>query len=217
MALIHLLDHLSLQADFRPIQPAHHRRQMSYNVARAAIYCLFQRSPRHADHVASHPHDSRPSDEAQKSHKRKRTHDENEVGTSFNPKYLTSRDLFDLEVGDTAFRRHVLVQALILLDFMLSLTSKSRAKMTDLTNKSVLYGFVLSEDDARWVADMRKRIEGYLQTGPGAIELSIDVLFGVGFVALGAPRPGAFEVRAPVLLGLGYLLNGMHVGRSEIL
>ncbi|KAJ5708108.1 hypothetical protein N7488_007909 [Penicillium malachiteum] len=110
---------------------------------------------------------SRPSDEAQKSHKRKRTHDENEVGTSFNPKYLTSRDLFDLEVGDTAFRRHVLVQALILLDFMLSLTSKSKAKMTDLTNKSVLYGFVLSEDDARWVSDMRKRIEGYLQTGPG--------------------------------------------------
>ncbi|KAJ6015681.1 hypothetical protein N7540_010272 [Penicillium herquei] len=110
---------------------------------------------------------SRPSDEGHKSHKRKRTHDENEVGTSFNPKYLTSRDLFDLEVGDTAFRRHVLVQALILLDFMLSLTSKSKSKMTDLTNKSVLYGFVLSEDDARWVADMRKRIEGYLQTGPG--------------------------------------------------
>ncbi|KAJ5734269.1 hypothetical protein N7493_003055 [Penicillium malachiteum] len=110
---------------------------------------------------------SRPSDEAHKSHKRKRPHDENEVGTSFNPKYLTSRDLFDLEVGDTAFRRHVLVQALILLDFMLSLTSTSKAKMTDLTNRSVLYGFVLSEDDARWVADMRKRIEGYLQTGPG--------------------------------------------------
>ncbi|KAJ6084317.1 hypothetical protein N7486_011117 [Penicillium sp. IBT 16267x] len=104
------------------------------------------------------------SDEASNSHKRKRG-DEVEVGTSFNPKYLTSRDLFDLEVSDTAFRRHVLVQALILLDFMLSLTSKSKGRVADLTNKSVLYGFVLSEDDAEWVGNMRKSIEGYLQQG----------------------------------------------------
>ncbi|KAJ5935613.1 hypothetical protein N7466_005160 [Penicillium verhagenii] len=109
---------------------------------------------------------ARPSEEASKSQKRKRG-DEAEVGTSFNPKYLTSRDLFDLEVGDTAFRRHVLVQALILLDFMLSLTSKSKERLTDLTNKSVLYGFVLSEENAEWVASMRKRIEDYLQQGPG--------------------------------------------------
>lgn len=110
---------------------------------------------------------SRPSDDAHKSHKRKRTSDEGEIGTSFNPKYLTSRDLFDLEVGDTAFRRHVLVQALILLDFMLSLTSTAKTRHTDLTNKSVLYGFTLSDDDARWVGSMRKSIEGYLQDGPG--------------------------------------------------
>ncbi|KAJ5810440.1 uncharacterized protein N7503_002658 [Penicillium pulvis] len=106
------------------------------------------------------------SEEASRSHKRKRG-DEAEVGTSFNPKYLTSRDLFDLEVSDTAFRRHVLVQALILLDFMLSLTSKSKERLAALTNKSVLYGFVVSEDDAKWVANMRKSIEGYLQQGNG--------------------------------------------------
>lgn len=106
------------------------------------------------------------SEEAARSHKRKRG-DEAEVGTSFNPKYLTSRDLFDLEVSDTAFRRHVLVQALILLDFMLSLTSKSKGRLAALTNKSVLYGFVVSEEDAKWVADMRKSIEGYLQQGNG--------------------------------------------------
>ncbi|KAJ5631625.1 uncharacterized protein N7484_011725 [Penicillium longicatenatum] len=106
------------------------------------------------------------SEDTSRSHKRKRG-DEAEVGTSFNPKYLTSRDLFDLEVSDTAFRRHVLVQALILLDFMLSLTSKSKGRLADLTNKSVLYGFVLSEDDAKWVANMRKSIEGYLQQGNG--------------------------------------------------
>ncbi|KAJ5108836.1 hypothetical protein N7456_005511 [Penicillium angulare] len=109
---------------------------------------------------------ARSSDEAIKSHKRKRVNDEAEFGTNFNPKYLTSRDLFDLEVSDTAFRRHVLVQALILLDFMLSLTSQAKARSTDLTNKSVLHNFTLNDDDARWVANMRKSIEGYLQDGP---------------------------------------------------
>ncbi|PYH47221.1 THO complex subunit THO1/HPR1 [Aspergillus saccharolyticus JOP 1030-1] len=105
--------------------------------------------------------------EERKSNKRKRTADGQEIASSFNPKYLTSRDLFDLEVNDTAFRRHVLVQALILLDFMLSLTAKSKAKLADLTNKSVLYGFLLSEEDAKWAVKMRKSIEEYLQEGAG--------------------------------------------------
>ena len=108
---------------------------------------------------------SRSSEEARKSHKRKRTEDEEAVGTSFNPKYLTSRDLFDLEISDTAFRRHVLVQALILLDFMLSLTPKAKTRLADCTNKSVLYGFVLNETDAKWALDTRKSIEEYLQKG----------------------------------------------------
>lgn len=100
--------------------------------------------------------------EDRKSSKRKRVADEAEIASSFNPKYLTSRDLFDLEVcvplglsvptnpvqvNDTAFRRHVLVQALILLDFMLSLTPKAKLRLSDMTNKSVLYGFVLSDED----------------------------------------------------------------------
>ncbi|KAE8350691.1 THO complex subunit 1 transcription elongation factor-domain-containing protein [Aspergillus coremiiformis] len=110
---------------------------------------------------------SKTSEELRKSNKRKRTADGQEIASSFNPKYLTSRDLFDLEVNDTAFRRHVLVQALILLDFMLSLTPKAKAKLADLTNKSVLYGFVLNEEDAKWAVKMRKAIEEYLQEGIG--------------------------------------------------
>lgn len=39
------------------------------------------------------------SDEGRRSTKRKRTNDGSEVASSFNPKYLTSRDLFDLEVS----------------------------------------------------------------------------------------------------------------------
>lgn len=109
----------------------------------------------------------RASEDARKSNKRKRIGDGNEVATSFNPKYLTSRDLFDLEISDTAFRRHVLVQALILLDFVLSLTSKSKSRLANTTNKSVLYGFTLNEEDTKWATGMRKSIEGYLQQGPG--------------------------------------------------
>jgi THO complex subunit 1 len=55
-----------------------------------------------------------------------------------------------------AFRRHVLVQALILLDFMLSLTPKSKARLSDMTNKSVLYGFVLSDEDVSSTAPCRQ-------------------------------------------------------------
>lgn len=109
----------------------------------------------------------RASEDARKSNKRKRIADGTEVATSFNPKYLTSRDLFDLEVSDTAFRRHVLVQALILLDFVLSLTPKSKARLADATNKSVLYGFTLNDEDTNWATTMRKNIEEYLQHGPG--------------------------------------------------
>ncbi|GAD94918.1 THO complex subunit Tho1 [Paecilomyces variotii No. 5] len=107
------------------------------------------------------------SDEAKRGTKRKRTTDGSEVTSSFNPKYLTSRDLFDLEISDIAFRRHVLVQALIILDFLLSLTPKAKAKLADLTNKSVLYNFVLNDDDARWATNIRHGIEGYLQEGVG--------------------------------------------------
>ncbi|PLB50564.1 nuclear matrix protein [Aspergillus steynii IBT 23096] len=110
---------------------------------------------------------ARTSEETRKSSKRKRTADGQEIASSFNPKYLTSRDLFDLEINDTAFRRHVLVQALILLDFLLSLTPKAKAKMADMTNKSVLYGFVLNDEDTRWAAKTRKAIEEYLQEGVG--------------------------------------------------
>jgi THO complex subunit 1 len=110
---------------------------------------------------------ARASEDARKSNKRKRIADGTEVATSFNPKYLTSRDLFDLEVSDTAFRRHVLVQALILLDFVLSLTPSSKSRLADTTNKSVLYGFTLNEEDAKWATNMRKNIEEYLRGGPG--------------------------------------------------
>lgn len=105
-------------------------------------------------------------DDSRRGIKRKCGEGEDELAASFNPKYLTSRDLFDLEISDLAFRRHILVQALILTDFLLSLTPKAKKKLEDKTNKSVLYGYTLSDEDAQWATDMRSNIAAYLQQGP---------------------------------------------------
>ncbi|KAK4495735.1 hypothetical protein PRZ48_013003 [Zasmidium cellare] len=103
----------------------------------------------------------------------KRKHGENGInGTTnsdhladnYNPKYLTSRDLFDLELSDLAFQRHILVQALILIDFLLSLTDKAKKRLSELstTNKSMLYAFTLSEEDTKWALSTRTTITSYL-------------------------------------------------------
>ena len=52
-----------------------------------------------------------------------------------------------MQMSDLAFRRHILVQALILIDFLLSLTPKSKRKLDHTTNKSVLYQYTISEDN----------------------------------------------------------------------
>ncbi|EEH03323.1 nuclear matrix protein [Histoplasma capsulatum G186AR] len=105
------------------------------------------------------------SEEARRGPKRRRIGDGTEITNSFNPKYLTSRDLFELEVNDVAFRRHILVQSLILLDFVLSLTPKAKAKLADSTNKSVLYNYVLNDEDTKWASQMKTSIATYLQQG----------------------------------------------------
>ncbi|KXJ97428.1 THO complex subunit 1 transcription elongation factor-domain-containing protein [Microdochium bolleyi] len=90
-------------------------------------------------------------------------------GSNYNPKYLTSRDLFDLEIGDLYFRRHILIQALIVMEFLASLAPQAKSKIAGIKapNKSVLYAdHVLSDDDAKWVRSMKERITSYLQAGP---------------------------------------------------
>jgi THO complex subunit 1 len=86
----------------------------------------------------------------------------------FNPKYLTSPDLFELEVNDLTFRRHILVQALILIDFLLSLTAQAKMKLSDIPsqNKSVLYSYVLSPAEAEWAQKVKARLTAQLQNSP---------------------------------------------------
>ncbi|KAK4138178.1 hypothetical protein BT67DRAFT_437526 [Trichocladium antarcticum] len=111
----------------------------------------------------------RQSDEVNHTLKRKRDDVDDELDSGFNPKYLTSRDLFKLEISDLAFRRNILVQAAIIMEFLHSLSPRAKEKLASVKapNKSVTYSDQqLSEDDTRWVVDMRDRIVDYLKLGP---------------------------------------------------
>ncbi|GIZ37815.1 hypothetical protein CKM354_000124800 [Cercospora kikuchii] len=90
----------------------------------------------------------------------------NHLLDNYNPKYLTSRDLFDLELSDLAFQRHILVQAMILIDFLLSLTEKAKKRLASLTvtNKSLLYAFTLNEEDTQWATSTRSAIREGLES-----------------------------------------------------
>lgn len=89
-----------------------------------------------------------------------------EESESFNPKYLTSRELFSLQIGDLTFRRHVLVQSTILLNFLLSLTTSAKLKWTTLhnPNRSVQYTFTLPPADETWCLDTTRAIVASLTT-----------------------------------------------------
>lgn len=100
---------------------------------------------------------------------------------NYNPKYLTSGDLFELELSDLAFQRHILVQGLILIDFLLSLTEKTKKRLAALAtpNKSMLHAFTLSEDDVKWATSTRSAITSYLsltQEGRGYCRMVETVL-----------------------------------------
>ena len=53
-----------------------------------------------------------------------------------------------IQLSDLSFQRHILVQALILVDFLLSLTQKSKDRLAQLnTNKALRYAFTLNEEN----------------------------------------------------------------------
>ncbi|KAI9793041.1 MAG: hypothetical protein M1816_000939 [Peltula sp. TS41687] len=110
---------------------------------------------------------SKTSDDSKRGVKRKRGDGPEYIGGNFHPKYLTSRDLFELEMMDLSFRRHICVQTLILVDFLLSLAPQAKAKLADLNNpnKSVQYQYTLSDEHAKWATDVKTDIASYLARG----------------------------------------------------
>jgi len=106
------------------------------------------------------------AEDGKKSLKRKRDDPDDELASGFNPKYLTSRDLFKLEISDLAFRRNVLVQVLIILEFLLSLSPQAKEKLASVQtpNKAVIYSDQqLSEEDTKWAEDTKAKIAKYIK------------------------------------------------------
>ncbi|KAK0646106.1 THO complex subunit 1 transcription elongation factor-domain-containing protein [Cercophora newfieldiana] len=100
--------------------------------------------------------------------KRKRSYEDDELAGAFNPKYLTSRDLFKLEISDVAFRRNILVQALIVMDFLLGLSPAAKEKLSSILipNKSVMYSdHKLSDEDTEWAMKTKQEVETQLKKG----------------------------------------------------
>ena len=78
----------------------------------------------------------------------------------FYPKFLTSKTLLDLEVADSSFRKQVLVQCLILFQYLHSFTEAARLKLNiSLTqaNRTLQLPYRLSEADNKWVSDLEAR------------------------------------------------------------
>ncbi|KAJ3368391.1 hypothetical protein HDU91_000598 [Kappamyces sp. JEL0680] len=72
----------------------------------------------------------------------------------FFAKYLTSPNLFRLEVEDPSFRRQWLFQLLIITQFISYCIG---ADPSEITNKSVLFRFKLAREDEDWVVRSKKR------------------------------------------------------------
>jgi len=124
---------------------------------------------RNRPHTAPTSQQQQPQAPLGKRKRSSRTDDKSGRATAFNPKYLTSRDLFTLEISDLTFQRHVLVQALIFLEFLLSLTATAKERTAAAVPKgqrALIYPYTLSDEDATWVTSMRTAIATYLQEGP---------------------------------------------------
>ncbi|KAL1874310.1 hypothetical protein Daus18300_003674 [Diaporthe australafricana] len=133
--------------------------------------------------VQQEPKSSKQAEDSKRGLKRKRSSDVDAIVDTFNPKYLTSRDLFELEIGDLSLRRYALFQALIIMDFLLSLSPKAKEELSSIpqVNKSVAYlDQTLSEEDIKWATAMKSEISKYLLSttpdGPFFLRLVETVL-----------------------------------------
>ncbi|CEH14770.1 Nuclear matrix protein [Ceraceosorus bombacis] len=90
-----------------------------------------------------------------------------ETRKNFFPKYLTGRNLLEYELKDPNFRRHVLVQWLILFQYLLSFTPTQREKWKDWKNKQLqTITFVLDDADDGWIRSCWREIIAQLKAIP---------------------------------------------------
>ncbi len=91
----------------------------------------------------------------------------------FFPKYLTSTTLFPMELQDPMFRRQILVQTLILLQYLSLLTKSERERFDERMNKAgtkapavYLAAPTISEEQERWVDETRPKLISELERIP---------------------------------------------------
>lgn len=84
--------------------------------------------------------------------------DDEDGKAQFVPKWLTSPDLFELELYDKAFRTTVVAQLFIIGEFLLGLTENSKKRWSSIgaKNNSVMYSFTLDDASAKEIYNIIK-------------------------------------------------------------
>ena len=81
----------------------------------------------------------------------------------FFPTYLTGRKLFEYEIRDISFRKHILVQYFVLFQYLLSFTPLAKESWKDWKNKTLQALFTLEEADERWIRSTWREIQGLIR------------------------------------------------------
>ncbi|KAK4705976.1 THO complex subunit 1, partial [Phenoliferia sp. Uapishka_3] len=102
---------------------------------------------------------------------------EEELEHYFFPKFLTSRKLLDLEISDPAFRRQILIQMLVVFQFLLSFTEEGRQSSATLpvTNKPALLSHKLSPANEKWITGLRAKTIAEMQSMEGGLSFTQTV------------------------------------------
>lgn len=84
---------------------------------------------------------------------------------AYFPKYLTGKNLIEYELRDASFRRQVLVQHLILYQYLLSFSASGREKAKGWKNAALAHtvSYALDESDDRWLRDTWREILGLIR------------------------------------------------------
>lgn len=81
----------------------------------------------------------------------------------FFPTYLTGRKLFEYEIRDTSFRKHILIQYLVLFQYLLSFTPAAKESWKDWKNKALQALFTLEDADERWIRSTWREIQALIR------------------------------------------------------
>ncbi|RUS14977.1 THO complex subunit 1 transcription elongation factor-domain-containing protein [Jimgerdemannia flammicorona] len=112
-------------------------------------------------------------DEEHRTRKRKHRNDEAPTAQEiqdvkrefFFPKFLTSQNLLKLEMADPYFRRHVLVQFLIIFEYLTGFPGKDR-ELPSAKPNPVKLAHAINEAQETWIHDTRKKVVDELKATP---------------------------------------------------